>query len=211
MFGPVREVSAFAARVVDEDGHVGGNGAVAAGSSTQTYVGSSGEGGSRNAGGNGATARGPDFGVACLRFDGGVVARLTCSTLAPRDRSLRVFGDDGVIRTRDCSDDRSPVHIRRYWRVRRRLMLSPWPRRCRLLASGTGRVRYRGSQRRDFARGIAELAAAVREAREPILSPAFCLHTTEVILAMHAAAEGRAVPAIRTSFEPIQPMAWARD
>jgi hypothetical protein len=149
--------------------------------------------------------------VACLGFDGGVVARLTCSTLAPRDRSLRVFGDEGVIRTRDCSDDRSPVHVRRYWRVRRRLMLSPFPRRCRLLESGTGRVRYRGSQRRDFARGIADLAAAVRETRSPVLSPEFCLHATEVTLAIDAAAGGRPAPPIRTSFEPIAPMAWARD
>jgi predicted dehydrogenase len=191
MFGPVREVSAFAARVVDDEEDVGGNGDAAARHGD-------------------AAARGPDFGVACLRFDGGVVARLTCSTLAPRDRSLRVFGDEGVIRTRDCSDDRSPVYLRRYWRVRRRLMLSPLPRRYRLLDSGTGRVRYRGSQRRDFARGIAELAAAVREGRAPVLSPAFCLHATEVILAIDAAAGGRPAPAIRTTFEPLQPMAWAR-
>ena len=41
--------------------------------------------------------------------------------------------------------------------------------------------------------------------------PAFCLHTTEVILAIHGAAGGGIAPPLRTTFEPIPPMAWARD
>ena len=76
-----------------------------------------------------------------------------------------MFGDEGVLSARDCSDDRSPVELRRYYRIRRRLLLSPWPKRLKLLRSGESRPRYPGAQRRDFMRGVAELAAAVREGR----------------------------------------------
>ncbi len=36
----------------------------------------------------------PDFSVACIQFASGVVARLTCSILAPHDHSLKVVGDE---------------------------------------------------------------------------------------------------------------------
>ena len=38
----------------------------------------------------------PDFSVGVLEFDGGVIARLTNSIVAPVDRSLRVVGERGV-------------------------------------------------------------------------------------------------------------------
>lgn len=37
----------------------------------------------------------PDFSVATLKFSTGIVARLTCSWIAPADHSIRIFGDDG--------------------------------------------------------------------------------------------------------------------
>lgn len=188
MFGPVRRVEAFSTRVVDDHG-----------------VETQGTNGHANAYG----PVGPDFGVAVLRFDDGVVARLTLSTLAPRDRSLRVFGDEGVLSTADCSDDRSPVHVRHYYAIRRRLMLSPWSKRVKLLRSGQPKPRYRGAQQRDFMRGVAELAAAVREGRESRLSPAFVLHTNEVVLAIHAAATGQPAQPIRSTFQPLNLMPWA--
>ncbi len=55
----------------------------------------------------------PDFSVAAIRFRNGVVARLTCSVIAPHDRRLRIFGDDGVLSVADCWNDRSPVYLKR--------------------------------------------------------------------------------------------------
>jgi predicted dehydrogenase len=154
--------------------------------------------------------RGPELGVACLTFDGGVVARVTAGLLARRDRSIRIFGDGGMLATADCSNDRSPVVWRRYMSVRRRLLFGPWPRRRPLLRSGLRAVRYRGAQRRDFASGIADLAGAIREGRSPRLSAEFCRHTTEVVLAMHDSGPGQpARRAIRSSFSRLAPMPWA--
>jgi len=179
MFGPVRQVTAFAARVID----------------------------SAAAGCNG-DPRGPDVGVACLSFDGGVVARLTCSIVAPRDRSLSVFGDRGILQNRDCSDDRSAVTLRNYFTLRRRLFTG-FRRRRKLLRSGIGRVPPQGAQRRDFARGIADLADAIAENRHPRLSGGFCLHVTETVLAIHDAATNPGARPIASTFEPVTPMPWA--
>src|SRR5699024_10351713 len=55
---------------------------------------------------------GPDYVTASLRFDSGVVARLTCSIVAPPDRSLTVVGDGGVLRLDNCWHFGSPVTLR---------------------------------------------------------------------------------------------------
>ena len=43
----------------------------------------------------------PDFSVACIRFASGVVARLTCSIVAPRDQNFRLFGETGILYVHD--------------------------------------------------------------------------------------------------------------
>jgi predicted dehydrogenase len=40
---------------------------------------------------------GTDFSVAVIRFASGVIARITCSLIAPHDHSVRVVGDKGVL------------------------------------------------------------------------------------------------------------------
>ena len=56
----------------------------------------------------------PDYSVACLDFDDGVTARITCSIVAPRDHRLRIIGEEGEI----CADTychyQSPVHLERF-------------------------------------------------------------------------------------------------
>ncbi len=78
----------------------------------------------------------PDFSVACVTFESGVVARLTCSIIAPHDHRLRIIGDEGVLSTHDCWRYRSPVHMRRLITIRRKTLVSPWRRRLRLAEAG---------------------------------------------------------------------------
>jgi predicted dehydrogenase len=187
MFGPVREVVAYSTRRVN------------------------GEAIKHNGNGNGSSLPlGPDLGMATLVFANGFVARLTCTVLAPRNRSITVFGDEGVVTLSDSSRDRSPVRLRRYFQFQRRLMLSPWARTCPMLRSGTEPVKYRGAQRRDFARGIAEMADAIAAGRPPRLSLDFCRHVTEVVLAIHDAGGQGVARRIESTFDPIRPMPWAQ-
>jgi predicted dehydrogenase len=134
----------------------------------------------------GGRPEGEDFSVACLAFRSGLAARLTCSVVAPPDRRFTVFGDEGVLRARDLWSYRTPVTLRRYLKVRRRLVLSPlaW----RLAPAETGpRSRRRGATDMDFARGPAELAAAVSTGRPSEMPIDFVLHLNEIALAIGAA------------------------
>lgn len=155
----------------------------------------------------GSSAAGTDFAVAMVRFGSGVVARITCSMIAPHDHSLRITGDGGVISTEDTWFYDSPVwrrrsvnvHSRHQWLPRRRIDLVGSPRR----------YRYRGTQQMDFARGIADLADAIHEGRRPRLSARYCLHTNEIVMAISQVLRDRAHYTMTTTFEQIEPMPWA--
>ena len=115
----------------------------------------------------------PDFSVACIQFRNGVVARLTCSILAPHDHTLKIVGDLGVLSTHDTWDYRSPVHSRKMVTIRRRTFMNPLRKAHALPPNPYKKVKTKGAQSMDFARGPAELAAAVREGRPSRLSARF--------------------------------------
>jgi predicted dehydrogenase len=152
----------------------------------------------------------PDFAVACIRFDSGVVARLTCSLVASHDHSLRVVGDRGELSVEDTWYYTAPISIRRWVNFRRRHIAIPWRRKYPLAAKG-GRYHYRGTQQMDFARGVAELAAAVTEQRPNRLSARYSLHVNEIVLAVNNAMENGNTYHMTTTFEPVAPMPWAAD
>lgn len=170
-----------------------------------------------------------DLTVACLRFRSGVVARLTTSWLAPHDHSIRVFGDTGVLSTKDVWAPRSPVFVtrNRYIRLGPKRVTLPWrsrypfaeppkrPAGAPRLAGPKAvvralRARFLHLRKRvDFCLGPAELAASVFENRPCRLPPDYCLHNTEIVLAIHNASAAGARHRMTTSFEPLQPMPWA--
>ena len=59
----------------------------------------------------------PDFSVACLNFEGGVSARITCTWVSPRDHRMRIIGDQGEITADNAFHDQTPVHLERFSRV----------------------------------------------------------------------------------------------
>jgi predicted dehydrogenase len=147
----------------------------------------------------------PDFSVACLEFHNGVVARMTCSILAPRDHTLRIVGDEGVLYAEDCWFYRTPVYTRRYLRIRRRHMLSPLRRKVKQVETGPAMER-RGPAAMDFARGPAEMVLALKEGRRSRLPPDFALHFNEVTLAIHYAEAGASTYVTQSSFAPLAPV-----
>ncbi len=156
----------------------------------------------------GVATSGTDFSVAVLRFESGVVARVTCSLVAPHDHSLRIVGDRGVLATDDTWFYDSSVTVRRSVNILRR---HQWLPRRRISLSGSPRkYRYRGTQQMDFARGIADLAEAIRDGRPPRLSAEYCLHTNEIVLALDTALRTSTRYDMTTSFDPVEPMPWAR-
>jgi predicted dehydrogenase len=59
----------------------------------------------------------PDFSVACIAFRSGVVARLTCSIVAPYDHRLRIIGNEGMLWTDECWHYGAPVFLERFSQV----------------------------------------------------------------------------------------------
>jgi predicted dehydrogenase len=149
----------------------------------------------------------PDYSVANLRFCSGVIARVSCSLYAPHDHSLRIIGDKGVLSTPDTWFYTSPVYIQRWVNIRRRSISLP-RQRYRLVCKGK-HYNYRGAQQMDFARGIAELAAAANEHRPSRLSARFSLHVNEIMLAMQYALDEGNTYRMTSSFDPVAPMPWA--
>jgi len=157
----------------------------------------------------------PDMTVGCIEFVSGPVARITCGIYPAQDHSLRIFGDEGVLSVPECWDYGAPVYIERRtpasWQERH-------PRRAKLLGVGrptvpllrqpTAAVYTDGAHKMDFSRGIAELANAIAENRQPRISAQWSLHVNEIVLAM-ASAEGGQYE-MRTAFEPLSPMPWAQ-
>lgn len=149
-----------------------------------------------------------DFSVACIKFASGVVARLTCSIVAPHDHSLRIIGDEGILGIEDCWFYGDPVYIRRMMRIRRKVFMNPLKQSYPLVRKPP-KFKYRGAQQMDFSRGVAEMAAAIRERRPSRLAADFSLHNNELAIAIQDALETGAPYRLTTTFAPVQPMPWA--
>jgi hypothetical protein len=62
----------------------------------------------------------------------------------------------------------------------------------------------------DFARGPAEMAAAIAERRPSRMSARYALHVNEIVLAMQSPAQMGSPRWLASSFQPPAPMPWAR-
>jgi predicted dehydrogenase len=194
-FGPVREMTAFAATVFPDKG-VGEGHSIA-----------------------------NDLSVACLTFESGVIARLSTGLAAPRDRAMQIIGDEGVITIQDGWDSRSPVRLRREGHgaprsVAEKLRAAAERRLNRILPGrlllgerlplrAASYARPDFPSRMDFMRGPAEQARAIAEGRASRLPADFALHVTELALALQQANTLAQPFRPRSRFAPLMPMEWA--
>ena len=89
------------------------------------------------------------------------------------------------------------------------MILSPIKQKYPLVGTKT-KFNYRAAFQMDFARGIEEIANAIREDRSCRLSAKYSLHINELVLAIHQATENNSTYHVKSTFEPIEPMAWAK-
>lgn len=138
----------------------------------------------------------PDFSVALLEHEGGLVSRVTSSfyTTAGYQRGIELYGDDGI------------------------LWLPTWGEAdSRVLLSKTGsaedyeevppvRGPYRGI---DWSRPLLDLAAAAEEGRPPRASGEQAAHIVEVLEAIERSNRDGGRVAVESSFPQPEPMPWA--
>ena len=156
----------------------------------------------------------PDFSVGLLEFDGGIVARVTNSVVAPYDHRLRVIGDEGTLEIREPWDYASPVRLRsvsqgRLSRYLERRFGGVGATKPLPMARPLAMKPKRGEPTMDFARGVAELADAIRMERPARLDTDFAVHIAELTeMLQHPERFPRPAP-VQSTFSPIAPTDWA--
>lgn len=183
----------------------------------------------------------PDVSVACIVFHSGVVARLTCSIVAPYDHRFRIIGNEGILTTEDCWHYHAPVRHEHFSQITLNARKSRTLRTSSVLQSlfGVGgrvlplvkpmpswfgflrealftekrspigailrAAKQRELARMDFMRGVAEMAAALRQGRRCAIPADFVLHVNELALAIQKAGPSGNLHTLKTSFEPLSP------
>ncbi|MFT6073166.1 MAG: putative dehydrogenase [Akkermansiaceae bacterium] len=77
----------------------------------------------------------PDFSVATLDFEIGVVGRITCSIAAPTDHRMRIIGNTGQITADTYRDYRCPVYLEQFSELSLKARNARWVRSSALLQS----------------------------------------------------------------------------
>jgi predicted dehydrogenase len=167
----------------------------------------------------------PDFTVGCIEYNSGIVARITCSVVAPKDKSLTIIGDDGVLVVPNLRSDISPVYVRsippsritsaverRVNRLRAALgiagMRPDWHLWTKYpMVHSSARVFASSDKSVDFCRGPAEVADAIREKRPCRLSPELGWHITELTERLQYPERFAGRPEIGSTVGPVQPSA----
>lgn len=150
----------------------------------------------------------PDFSTAILFFEGGPVARLTCSIAAPHDHRIRVVGDDGVLELEKAWDNSAPVRFRKRMRIRRRLLEHPLGRKLRPTGPAHPKVGRTGAAAMNFALGPAEMLQAIEEGRMSRLAGDYAVHLNEVTLAIQNAGEDGGSLRMQSRCDPMELMSW---
>ena len=137
----------------------------------------------------------PDFVVAVLEHEGGVVTRQTASFyVGPcSQRGIELHGDDGSAWMPTWAEANSRVEVQRRGGEYERVELVREP--------------YDGI---DWGRALADLAQAVREGRPHRASAEHAAHVVEVLNAAERSAETGSPVDVGSSFVPPEPMEWAR-
>jgi predicted dehydrogenase len=166
----------------------------------------------------------PDFTVGCIEYADAVVARVTCSLVAPKDKSLTIIGEDGILFVEDVRNDMCPVYFRRLPakrlhaalerrvnRLRTKLRLpgsdKEWHIWTKYPLAGNPPGRFVGNGKAvDFRRGPAELERAIRQKQACRLSPELGWHITELIEHLQYPERFVGQPELKSTFAAIEPL-----
>jgi predicted dehydrogenase len=139
-----------------------------------------------------------DMSIGVLKFKSGVVARLSTSIIAQRDYSIRVFGDRGVLKVKDCWNNGDSVIYQNYINIRRRTLLNPFVSTMKPEIKVPVYKMEHSKTKMDFLLGVKELADAVTNKSDLFLTNLRSLHINEVALALQYAGERSSTYIINT-------------
>jgi predicted dehydrogenase len=161
--------------------------------------------------------RAADAVLSIITFASGVVARVNCTIVADDDRSFVIYGTQRTLICDDVWNFGARIYsLRPAPRARglgrkvvnrvHKILRHTWPRALQVnypLVRKAAWHPFQGNAQMDYMLGPLELAAAVREGRPARLSPRFCLHVNEVVLAMSNGSPAGSVYEVTSTFDPI--------
>ncbi len=112
----------------------------------------------------------PDFSVGILKFESGMIARVTNSIIAKKNHSLQLFGDQYSLTVEELWNYDSPIWLHSWCK----------PSEQVTYANSSTTVYPEVGYRMDFSRGINELANAIEGGRKSLLSCGIALHVEEI-------------------------------
>ncbi len=138
----------------------------------------------------------PDFSIAILKHRSGVVSRVTSGIMAPKNRSLQVIGDKGVLSVEDTWDNYCPVKYEEYssikLKAKRKTYISKNPIARMIFGLGKKTIKpikrkrsinpFHNNMEMDFCLGIADLGKAILTGGQPTFDNEFSYHINEVSL-----------------------------
>ncbi|MFL0810267.1 MAG: Gfo/Idh/MocA family oxidoreductase [Agarilytica sp.] len=130
-----------------------------------------------------------DISFGILKFESGVVVRLSTTIVAPHDHSIRIFGDNGVLYLDECWDNDDKVYFRKLMRIRRKTFLSPLKKTIKAPYDIQVNKVDRGNTKMDFLLGVQALADAIAKGEHNLMNAEFSLHVNEVALALQYAGD----------------------
>jgi predicted dehydrogenase len=166
----------------------------------------------------------PDLTVGCIEYADGVVARVTCSLVAPKDKSLTIIGEDGILLVKDIRNDICTVYMRRiplsrmHAAIERRInwlrkaihlpgFEQEWQVWTKYPLTRRPSGRFVSSDKPvDFSRGPAEMADAIKHKRTCRLSAELGWHITELIERLQYPERFVGRPEVKSKFAPIEPL-----
>ena len=141
------------------------------------------------------TPAAPDFIVAVLEHESGVVTRLTASFYVGRGKQsgIEVHGDEGSFHLRDWMQADSPLELQR--------------RGGEYAEIPALREPFKGT---DWGRALVDLARAIDEGRPHRAAGEHAAHVVEILNAVESSAGDGGTIAVTSGFTTPEPMDWAR-
>ena len=124
-----------------------------------------------------------DLSFALIEYPKNIVARITCSIVAPRNHAIKIYGEKGVLTVEDIWFFDTPVYWQKYITPRNKPRLSPFKNKLKIKADGFPLGENKdGSARMDFLRGVYELSQQNESDMNTMNS---MLEVNEIVLAMN--------------------------
>jgi len=173
----------------------------------------------------------PDYSVANIEYDNNVMVRFTTSIITPLDKSITIYGEKGILHTKNVRIDASPVYIKKipgncyvnagvkrlgFLRLKLESLLRlPFSisglkieRKIPFARKPTIKHSIRKNKPVDFCKGPIELASAINENRACRLSPELGIQMTELIETLQYPERFDRPRVLTSDFEPIEPLPW---